>query len=173
MAEIHEIISGRWSPREYDPGYVVTKEQTEQVLEAARWAPSAMNKQEWWFVVGLRGDDTFDKLAKAAKGYSDWALDASALVLNIYQPFPSARHGVDFGSYDLGSAVQNMLLQATAMGLYMRPFASFDREAVRADFHIPEPFVPYTMSTLGMAKTDKPDRQRKPLSELYWLPPQS
>ncbi len=168
MTEIHEIISERWSPREYDPAYVVTKEQTEQVLEAARWAPSAMNKQEWWFIVGLKGDENFKKLVDAANGYSDWALDASALILNIYQPFPSERHGVDFGPYDLGAAVQNMLLQATAMGLFMRPFASFDKAKVREQFSIPEPYVPFTMSTLGLAKASKPERQRKPLSQLYW-----
>ena len=56
MTEISKIISGRWSPREYDPDFSISNEQMNQLLEAARWAPSAMNAQEWWFVAGSRGD---------------------------------------------------------------------------------------------------------------------
>ncbi len=127
MTEISKIIRDRWSPREYDPDFSISSEEMNQILEAARWAPSAMNTQEWWFVPGIRGDKNYEVLRRAVAGFSDWALDASGLILNIHQEYPS-RHGLDFGPYDLGSAVQNMLLQAEVMGMHMRPFATFDRE---------------------------------------------
>ncbi len=44
-------IFARRSIRAYDPKRRATKEQIEDVLDAAMHAPSAMNKQPWRFVV--------------------------------------------------------------------------------------------------------------------------
>ena len=168
MTDISKIISRRWSPREYDPDFSINTEQMDQLLEAARWAPSAMNTQEWWFVPGIRGDKNYEILRRAVAGFSDWALDASGLILNIHQQYPS-RHGLDFGPYDLGSAVQNMLLQAEVMGLHMRPFATFDRELVCREFQIAAPYVPFTMCTVGKTPAGlTKKRERKPLQQLLW-----
>ena len=168
MTEISKIIRGRWSPREYDPDFSISCEEMNQILEAARWAPSAMNTQEWWFVPGIRGDKNYEVLRRAVAGFSDWALDASGLILNIHQEYPS-RHGLDFGPYDLGSAVQNMLLQAEVMGLHMRPFATFARELVSQVFQIAPPYVSFTMCTVGKAPTGlTKERERKPLEQLLW-----
>ena len=48
--ELEEAIRGRRSVRRFrsDP---VPKEVLEKILELARWAPSAMNRQNWFFVV--------------------------------------------------------------------------------------------------------------------------
>lgn len=168
MTEISKIISGRWSPREYDPDFSISSEEMNQLLEAARWAPSAMNAQEWWFVPGIRGDKNYEVLRRAVAGFSDWALDASGLILNIHREYPS-RHGLDFGPYDLGSAVQNMLLQAEVMGLHMRPFATFDRKLVSREFQISAPYTAFTMCSVGKEPDGlTKDRERKPLQQLLW-----
>ena len=45
----------RMSPRAFVPEALTTA-QVEQLVDAARWAPSASNKQPWHFAYALRGD---------------------------------------------------------------------------------------------------------------------
>ena len=77
MNEMTPLLAGRWSPRGFDRTHVVGSGQIECMLQAARWAPSAMNRQPWAFVVGRRGDRVHERLEGLARGLSDWALGAS------------------------------------------------------------------------------------------------
>jgi nitroreductase len=56
--ELGEAIKGRRSVRKYT-GQSVPKEILEKILDWAMWAPSGMNRQEWYFVVvqGQKKDD--------------------------------------------------------------------------------------------------------------------
>ncbi|MEJ2595512.1 MAG: nitroreductase family protein [bacterium] len=58
---IAEIFRQRWSPRAFS-NKAVEKEKLQCILEAARWAPSSMNEQPWRFIVGQKGDKTWDKI---------------------------------------------------------------------------------------------------------------
>ncbi len=58
---IHEVIAERWSPRAFDPARPVGLADVETILEAARWAASAMNAQPWAFVYALRGEEGFTR----------------------------------------------------------------------------------------------------------------
>jgi nitroreductase len=53
---IHDLISGRWSPRAYSDE-PISAADLHAVLEAARWAPSAYNAQPWRFIVFDRTQD--------------------------------------------------------------------------------------------------------------------
>ena len=48
--ELSETIKGRRSVRKFKPD-AVNRNVIESVLELATWAPSAMNRQDWQFVV--------------------------------------------------------------------------------------------------------------------------
>src|SRR2546427_429722 len=52
---IHPQFLGRMSPRAFKPE-ALSQAQIEQLADAARWAPSASNKQPWHFAYALRGD---------------------------------------------------------------------------------------------------------------------
>src|SRR5260370_8968312 len=52
-SNLAELIQGRRSVRQYQPT-PVARELIEQVLEAARWAPSPHGRQPWRFVVLTR-----------------------------------------------------------------------------------------------------------------------
>ena len=41
-APLHPILAERWSPRGFDGGHDLTSEEMTALLEAARWAPSAI-----------------------------------------------------------------------------------------------------------------------------------
>jgi len=48
--ELSDAIKGRRSIRRFKPD-PVPKEVIEKLLELAQWAPSAMNRQDWRFIV--------------------------------------------------------------------------------------------------------------------------
>lgn len=135
------------------------------LLEAARWAPSAVNRQPWGFVTGLRGDEDYRRLEPCVRGHSDWALGASALVLAAYQTSGSRP---DYALYDLGGAVAHITVQAESLGLKLRQFATFDRALAAREFAIAAPWEPIIMLAIGVpAPGVKPQgRERKPIGEL-------
>lgn len=160
MAEIRN----RWSPREFDPGHRVSEAEVELLLEAARWAPSGRNRQPWVFAFAHRGDRLHAALSPhVAAGGSSWALTASLLVVNIVQDETSST-----GVYDLGGAVQYMVLQGARMGLSSRVFRSFDRAGVAAQLNLEPDEVPFTITAFGVPAPGRtaPQRERKPASEL-------
>ncbi|HOV43167.1 MAG TPA: nitroreductase family protein [Syntrophothermus lipocalidus] len=48
--EFYEVIHSRRAVRQYRPD-PVPKEVLQRILDAANWAPSGMNRQQWYFVV--------------------------------------------------------------------------------------------------------------------------
>src|SRR2546429_5283200 len=57
---IHPQFLGRMSPRAFKPE-ALSQAQIEQLADAARWAPSASNKQPWHFAYALRGDANWQR----------------------------------------------------------------------------------------------------------------
>lgn len=168
MTDIAPVLRGRWSPRSFDPDHTVSPDGVRLLVEAARWAPSAMNRQPWRFIVAPRGDEARARMDPFVKGYSDWALDASVLVVNICQ---SEQGGNDIALYDLGDAVAHMSIQAESMGLHARQFATFDRRGLAAAFRIEAPYAPVTMTAIGVppAGVEPGDRDRVDVDEVLWI----
>jgi len=174
---VHPLIATRWSPRALDPGAVVAHRSLTAMLEAARWAASWGGTQPARFVVGRRGDETFDALvALLSRGNQAWAPNAGALLLGV-----TAVRAEDtvytHGAFDLGQAVAHVLLQAVAEGLVAHPMAGFDADAARERFAIPADYQPLVLVAVGTpgdpaalpervrTKEIRP-RSRKPLSEV-------
>ncbi len=162
--DVTEQIRRRWSPKQFDPDHRVSEDEVEALLEAARWAPSGRNRQPWRFAIAHRGDRLHTALAPAISAAgSDWALTASLLVVNIVQDEKSST-----GVYDLGGAVQHMVLQGVDMGLKSRVFKSFDRAAVAAQLALAPDEAPFTITAFGIAAPGlpEPSRERKSVSEI-------
>jgi F420 biosynthesis protein FbiB-like protein len=145
VGSLTEIIEGRRSVRQYLPT-PVTRVQVEQVLEAARWAPSPHGRQPWRFVVltsseqklrladamgatwrsnlELDGQSTDIVQTRLNKSYQR-ILHAPALIipclwLEDLDQYPDARRQADettMAIQSLGAAIQNMLLMAYQLGL--------------------------------------------------------
>jgi len=60
---LDDIIKNRRSIRDFSP-QPVSDEQLQELLEAARWAPSGTNRQPWRFVI-LKGDSEIQLLSGA------------------------------------------------------------------------------------------------------------
>lgn len=159
MIEITPLLHDRWSPRQW-ADTPVTDDEVTLLIEAARWAPSARNFQPWRFLTGRPGEPAYDLLSGHV-GVSDWALGAPLLVLNVAvdwaEPVP-----IDFPLYDLGQAVAHMSVQASALGLYGRQFASFDRDGISAALGLPDSHRAITMTAFGRLEpgVTSPARER-------------
>jgi nitroreductase len=166
-APIEEILAVRWSPRSFDRDAVVTEEQVTSLLEAARWAASASNVQARRFIVGRRGTETFDRIEQHLMGFNRvWAPNASLLVLAVAVTAPEGDGPVGahrWAEYDLGQAMANLVSQAHALGLHAHPMGGIEVADLRAEFDLPERFLPVTVTAIGtVASPDLlPEKQRE------------
>ncbi len=105
-----EVIQNRRSIRKYTD-QPVTEEQIREILEAAFWAPTAVNRQEWRFVV-VTNREKLSELAEA-NPYAKMTEDCAFAVIVGYEVGINDR----FAQVDCGAAIENMLLQAHSMGI--------------------------------------------------------
>lgn len=176
---IHQLIAARWSPYGYQPKGV-SREDLQAVLEAARWAASSFNEQPWRFLVARREDDAaFQKtLGCLMDANQAWAQHAGVLILTAVSTRFSRNDKPNLAAeHDLGLAVGNLTLEATARGLHVHQMMGVHHDAVREAFAIPEPFKPMTAIAVGHAAApedldeslrgrDTAPRERKPLAEI-------
>lgn len=135
---LHPLLAARRSPLAFDPGAEVTSQELAALLEAARWAPSSHNTQPWRFVVGRRDDDTHRRvLARLPAEEQRWAGLAPLLLVGAHLTRTEAGADLPHGAYDLGQAVAQLTVQATALGLYVHQITDLDPGALHADLGLP------------------------------------
>lgn len=178
---IHDLLKRRWSPRAFSD-QPVEAEKLRILFEAARWAPSSNNEQPWRFVVANKDNETewSRLLACLVEGNRKWAYRAPVLILsvaslNFEDDSTPNRHAF----HDTGMAVENLVLQATALGLAAHQMAGFDVEKARADLKIPSGYDPVAMIAVGypgdpaqlsdrLRVREAQPRVRKPLTEFVY-----
>ncbi|SRR5579862_3809542 len=148
---VHDLILRRWSPRAFDDREVTDGELL-SLFEAARWAPSCFNEQPWSFLVATKKDAReYERLLSCLVEFNQsWAKTAPVLMISIahlqfQRNAKPNRHGV----HDVGLAVENMVLQATSMGLFVHQMAGFDADKVRELYGVPETHEPVAAIALG------------------------
>jgi nitroreductase len=174
---LHPVIARRWSPRALDPDGTVPETALRAMLEAARWAPSWGNTQPARYLVGRRGDRTFDRiLALLNRGNRTWAGSAGALLLGCVVT-ENEKGEIAYAEYGLGLATENLVLQAVAEGFAAHQMAGFDRPGASREFGLPDtvrPLVAVAVGVLGspdLLPEDRRDREigprrRLPLDEM-------
>jgi nitroreductase len=159
-------------------GRRVETEKIEALFQAARLSASCANNQPWRFLV-LTEPAALDKGRQALSGGNYWAKAAPVLVYGYSKPDLDCQlpGGRDYYLFDLGMAVQNILLQATELDLVARPMAGFSPSKVRESFGLPEEYEVTVAIAVGyegdmLTLSDKhraisrASRDRKPLEQL-------
>lgn len=136
--EVSEAIQLRCSLKTRLSDRPVPPDAVEAVLRAACLAPSARNTQPWRFVV-LRERAAIDAFADAALPEASAVIRrAPVLVAACVRPADGASVGDRaYYLYDVGSAMQNLLLAATDLGLATHLIASFDEAAAKRVLRVP------------------------------------
>ena len=170
---IHELLARRWSPKSFSPRLVESGKLT-RLFEAARWAPSSYNAQPWSFIVAAREDaEGYNRLLSALVDVNrQWARKAPVLILAVAKlDFSHVTRANRHAFYDVGQAVANLTVEATALGLQVHQMGGFDPNAARELFAIPAGYEPVAVLALGYP--DGPPeapatRTRKPLTDFVF-----
>jgi nitroreductase len=168
---IHELILKRWSPRAMT-GEPLTEAEVLTLFEAARWAPSTYNEQEWRFLYARRDTPQWPLLFDLLIEFNQsWCKNAALLCVVIaHKVFERNGKPNPVHLYDAGAAWENLALQGTRMG--------FDYDKARTSLKVPEDYDvaamfaagrPAPAETLpeGMREREMP-ADRKPVGEIIY-----
>ena len=164
--DVYEAIRARRSVRAYkdEP---VPDEALARVLEAARLAPSARNRQEWRFIV-VKDKARLEKLAEAANGQG-FVAEAP-----VYMAFCATKGhvmscGVDAGIVDTSIPLAYVTLAAVAEGLGTCWLGAFDQEKTKEILGVPEDALVVGVTPLGYPAKVPAAKSRKKFEDVVSL----
>ena len=160
---IMETIRKRYSCRAYQEK-PVEREKLDNLLEAARLAPSARNMQDWRFVV-VTDSQTKRRVAECTNR-PDVFGKAGAIIAACSNSDHVMRCGQAIGPIDVAIALEHICLQATELGLGTCWIGSFDPAKVRAILGIPDDIVIIELMTVGYPADSKPEPSREPVETI-------
>ena len=144
---VMEAIKKRCSVRGYQ-NRPIEKEKMDNILEAARLAPSASNRQEWRFVV-VQDRDTGQHLIKAAKNQA-FVGEAPVVIACCAK---TDNHIMTCGQMcypiDMAIAIEHMALEATEEGLGSCWIGAFYEDQVKEILGIPQDIRVVELLVLG------------------------
>ena len=161
-----EAIQSRQSIRSY-MDKSVEGEKLNQILEAARLAPSANNRQEWRFVV-VQDQETRHLLSIAAEGQGFVAEAPVVIACCSVESEHIMRCGHPAYAIDVAIAIEHMALAAAAMGLGTCWIGAFSEDRVREILGIPKSVRVVELLALGYPKTIPNARSCKSLNEIVF-----
>ena len=180
-SSIELLLQKRWSPRAFSE-QMVEPEKLCILFEAARWAASSFNEQPWSFIVATKDNrDRYDRLLSCLAEFNQlWAQSAPILMLSVAK-LSFEKNGKEnrHAFYDVGSALANLAIQATALDMFIHQMAGFDVEKARSLFDIPQGYEPVTAIAVGypgdsqtlpekLYQREVAPRTRKPLSNFVF-----
>lgn len=159
-----ELVKSRYSCRGYK-SLDVEKEKLEYILECARFAPSAVNKQPWRFHIVSNEEEK----AKLQQCYNrDWIKTAPMYIIasilhdEEWVRFDGKRHG----NIDIAIAVEHLCLAASEQGLATCWVCNFEADLCKELFALPENEEPAVIIPLGYAADEIKPKNRKAIGEI-------
>ncbi|MBI1826604.1 MAG: nitroreductase family protein [Planctomycetes bacterium] len=161
---IESIFIRRWSPRAMN-GQPITADERMRLFEAARWAPSTFNEQEWRFLFALRDTPTWQTfMGLLMEANQTWCKNAAMLVVVLsHKVFTRNGNPNPVHTFDAGAAFENLALQGAAMGLVVHGMAGFDYDRARKELNVPDDYSVEAMIAIG--RPGDPDTLPAPLRE--------
>lgn len=162
--DVLEAIRGRYSVRSYRAD-AVEEDKLAAVIEAARLAPTAANRQPFRLMVV----HTAGREEELQRVYRRRWFSSAPLVLGIVAVPGEAWRRMDGKPYDevdATIAMDHVILAATALGLGTCWVAAFDPDVAREVFGLPADVEPVAFTPLGYAADEPKQKVRRPLEEL-------
>lgn len=157
--EVLEAILNRRSIRQYT-NEPVTDDQINILLKSAMYAPSAVNKQPWHFIVFR--DKTLIRAITEKHPNASMLSQASAGIVVCWDEH--LQHDIGYGPVDCAAATQNILLTAYSMGIGSVWVGLYPRqqrmEFISEVFALPEHIKGFSIISLGYPAEKKMQPQR-------------
>lgn len=155
-----KLASERYSVRSFD-SKAVEDDKLEQILQAARIAPTAVNYQPQKLYV-VKSEDALSKLAGMRNIFG-----APLAIIVCYDNTASWKNakdgGHDSGEVDAAIITTHMMLQAWELGIGSCWMGSFSPSDVKKAFDIPGNEIPVAILALGYPATDCKPSDRHPM----------
>lgn len=146
--EVQEALINRRSIRKYK-NQKINKEHFDKILEAAMYAPSAMNTQAWHFIVIDNKVVLLDTLKSIP--YAEMLKQCAAAILVCGDS--SIEKNQSWLLQNCSAAIQNILLSAHGLGIGSCWIAVHGMDDVykniKVQFNLPENIVPISLISLG------------------------
>jgi nitroreductase len=173
--EALEAVLSRRSVRQWS-GEPIPRLILEQLLEAARWAPSGYNRQPWHFIVLDSPAAIRSFVDQAVSPVNAWSAGAAAIIvccgLEQVDSMGVTEHNPQL-VVDVTLAAANIITAATALGLGTCLIGGFSADRTREHFKLPETTLPVIVIALGSIPAGAEateERARRPLSEtVTWM----
>ncbi len=164
--DVKTVISERRSVRAYTEKLPSHEDLTE-VLEAARLAPTAVNKQPFRMVC-VTDKAVLEKLFASYK--RDWIKTAPCVIVVIADHSQSWHRGLDgkdHADIDAAIATDHLTLRATELGLGTCWVCNFDAEMVHKDLNLSEVEEAVVLVPIGYANDTAKEKVRKSAEVVY------
>ena len=159
--EVFNVISNRRSIRKYrkEP---ISDEVLERILEAGRLAPSAGNRQPWYFIV-VKDEEVKSRLVEVCRGQK-FVGEAGAVIAILGDPNASRWY-----KQDPFISASFMTLEAHEEGLGVCWIGAFEEEKVKQVLNVPENLSVIILLTIGYPDEKPAPKPRKPREQLFFL----
>ena len=158
-------IESRRSCRAFLP-LAVEDAKLAQILEAARLAPTAANRQPFR-IVGIPTEGRGSELRKIYD--KEWFVAAPLVLLVCSIPGEAwvRKDGKNYADVDAAIVMEHIVLTATALGLGSCWIANFDAAAARTILGLEADLEPVAFTPIGYPKESSVPRPRKDIPALY------
>ncbi len=162
--ELSHAIAGRRSVRKFKPT-AVPRAKLAAVLEAARLAPTAANRQPWKIYV-VEDPALRRELGKAYK--NPWFYEAPTILVMcaLSKNAWSRSDGKNYADIDAAIAFDHLTLAAYAEGLGTCWIGAFNSQVIKDALSLPADEEPLAMTPLGEPAETPKQTSRKPIGDL-------
>lgn len=159
-----ELAEKRSSIRSYLPD-AVDEETLAKVLEAARLAPSAANRQPW-HIIAVRATAVRHELSTVYP--RDWFVQAPVILVVCVEPAKAwvRGDGKNYADVDGAILMDHITLCAADLGLGTCWIAAFDVAKLKNILHLPDGIEPIALTPVGKPNIAGRPKSRKPLPEI-------
>src|SRR4030065_2588261 len=161
---MYSILKKRRVIRSYKPA-PVEEEKLNRILEAARLAPSAANRQPIYFVV-IKDEKTKQQLKNAYGEKWFYTAPVVICVCSIPEIAWKRGDGKNYADIDAAIAMDHLIRGATEEGLATCWIAAFKVPIIKSILNFPPGMEPVAITPVGYPLDIPESTYRKPLEEM-------
>lgn len=162
--DFYEVIKTRRSVRKYEHK-PVGEDKLQRIMEAARLAPSAANRQPWRFIV-VKTEKIKKQFPKAYNKNWFWQAPLIICACGMEKEAWKRPDGKSYLDVDVAIAMEHLVLAARAENLGTCWIGAFNPSEVRRILSLPDELEPIALTPLGYPASSPEPTARKPLQEI-------